>query len=86
MPSLLPSCIQLYKIVLPYAKDGISSYNDTEDDILTVADDDQTLIVPNVQKTNLGKSTWYQICCSSLVIIVGKLLKKVIFYFFISFL
>lgn len=64
-------------MVLPYAKDGDNIVNDVEDDILTVAEDDQTLIVPNIQKTNLAKSTWYQICCSSLVIVVAKLLKRV---------
>lgn len=77
-------CFNLYKWILPFLPAHSNSNHNQEDDILSVTNTvspidihDDTVDFPEDQKTKLGKTNWYEMCASSLAMMVARFLQVV---------
>lgn len=81
---VIGSCFNLYKWILPFLPEYASTNNNQEDDILSVTNTvspieihDDTAEFPEEHKTKNGKTNWYEMCVSSLAMMISKLLHHV---------
>jgi hypothetical protein len=94
---IITSCFTLYKAVLPLLSSvsGFPRAAPSEDDILSVTngnihsldlehDNGKPLVIPKEQRTVLGKTNWYEMCLTTVLLLMMKLMKKVQFCLLVS--